>query len=93
MVIGNGGERLKRIGTEARQELETLMDAKVFLELWVKVRSGWADDEAAPAQPTATNKERRLFHGHQQVRRTPASHRANGERPTCCTAMTGANPA
>jgi len=46
MVIGNGGERLKRIGSEARQELETLMDAKVFLELWVKVRSGWADDEA-----------------------------------------------
>ena len=46
IVIGNGGERLKRIGSEARQELETLMDAKVFLELWVKVRSGWADDEA-----------------------------------------------
>jgi len=46
MVIGNGGERLKRIGSEARQELETLMDAKVFLEVWVKVRSGWADDEA-----------------------------------------------
>lgn len=46
MVIGEKGERLKRIGTEARQELETLMDCKVFLELWVKVRSGWADDEA-----------------------------------------------
>ncbi|MFO1245732.1 MAG: GTPase Era [Ramlibacter sp.] len=46
MVIGEGGERLKRIGTEARQELEKLMGAKVFLELWVKVRSGWADDEA-----------------------------------------------
>ena len=46
MVIGNGGERLKRIGSEARQELEKLMDAKVYLELWVKVRSGWADDEA-----------------------------------------------
>ena len=46
MVIGSGGERLKRIGSEARQELEHLMDAKVFLELWVKVRSGWADDEA-----------------------------------------------
>jgi GTP-binding protein Era len=45
MVIGNGGERLKRIGSEARQELETLMDGKVFLELWVKVRSGWADTE------------------------------------------------
>ncbi|QBK04945.1 GTPase Era [Hylemonella gracilis] len=46
MVIGDKGERLKRIGMEARQELEKLMDAKVFLELWVKVRSGWADDEA-----------------------------------------------
>ena len=46
MVSGEKGERLKRIGTEARQELEKLMDCKVFLELWVKVRSGWADDEA-----------------------------------------------
>jgi GTP-binding protein Era len=46
MVIGEQGERIKRIGTEARVELEKLMDAKVFLELWVKVRSGWADDEA-----------------------------------------------
>jgi GTPase len=46
MVIGDKGERLKRIGTEARQELEKLMDCKVFLELWVKVRTGWADDEA-----------------------------------------------
>ena len=46
MIIGSGGERLKRIGSESRQELEKLMDAKVFLELWVKVRSGWADDEA-----------------------------------------------
>ena len=45
MVIGAGGERLKRIGTEARTELESLLGAKVFLELWVKVRSGWADDE------------------------------------------------
>jgi len=46
MVIGDKGERLKRIGSEARQELEKLMDCKVFLEIWVKVRSGWADDEA-----------------------------------------------
>jgi GTP-binding protein Era len=45
MVIGEGGERLKRIGSEARQELEHLLQGKVFLELWVKVRSGWADDE------------------------------------------------
>ncbi len=46
IVIGAGGERLKRIGTEARIELQKLMDARVHLELWVKVRSGWADDEA-----------------------------------------------
>ena len=46
MIIGSGGERLKRIGSEARQELEQLLGAKVFLELWVKVRGGWADDEA-----------------------------------------------
>jgi GTP-binding protein Era len=45
MIIGEGGERLKRIGAEARQDLETLLDAKVFLELWVKVRGGWADNE------------------------------------------------
>ena len=46
MVIGDKGERMKRIGTETRVELEALLDAKVFIELWVKVRSGWADDEA-----------------------------------------------
>lgn len=46
MVIGHKGERLKRIGTDARHELEKLLDARVFLELFVKVRSGWADDEA-----------------------------------------------
>ncbi|MEY4750641.1 MAG: hypothetical protein RIQ60_2855 [Pseudomonadota bacterium] len=45
MVIGDGGERLKRIASEARQELERLGEGKVFLEVWVKVRSGWADDE------------------------------------------------
>jgi len=46
MVIGDKGERLKRIGTEARTELERLMGRKVFIEIWVKVRSGWADDDA-----------------------------------------------
>lgn len=45
MVIGEGGERLKRISTEARTEMERLTGRKVFLEVWVKVRSGWADDE------------------------------------------------
>lgn len=46
IVIGAGGERLKRIGAQARSDLEALLGAKVFLELWVKVRSGWADDDA-----------------------------------------------
>ena len=46
MVIGAKGAQLKRIASESRQELERLLDAKVFLEVWVKVRSGWADDEA-----------------------------------------------
>ena len=46
MVIGDKGERIKRIGMETRVELEKLADAKGFIELWVKVRSGWADDEA-----------------------------------------------
>ncbi|MCU0773759.1 MAG: GTPase Era [Ideonella sp.] len=46
MVIGAGGERLKRIGTEARLELERLLGTRVQLTLWVQVRSGWADDEA-----------------------------------------------
>jgi len=45
IVIGAGGERLKRIGTEARHELQHLLDAQVHLALWVQVRSGWADDE------------------------------------------------
>jgi len=45
IVIGRGGERLKRIGTEARLELQRLLDADVHLALWVQVRSGWADDE------------------------------------------------
>lgn len=46
MIIGENGERIKRIGTDARRDLEQLLGAKIFLELWVKVRSGWADDEA-----------------------------------------------
>jgi len=47
MVIGNKGEKLKQIGTEARLDMERLFDTRVFLELWVKVKSGWADDERA----------------------------------------------
>jgi GTP-binding protein Era len=46
MVIGEAGARIKAMGVAARRELEAQFDAKVFLELWVKVRSGWADDEA-----------------------------------------------
>ncbi len=45
MIIGEGGERLKRISSEARQELERLLGAKVFIEIWVKVRAGWAQNE------------------------------------------------
>ena len=47
IVIGKGGERLREIGTKARQQMERLFDAKVFLETWVRVREGWSDDEAA----------------------------------------------
>ena len=45
MVIGKGGEALKRIASEARQDMERLFDGKVFLEVFVKVKSGWTDDE------------------------------------------------
>ena len=44
MVIGKGGEKLKRIGSEARQDMERLFGGRVHLETWVKVRSGWADN-------------------------------------------------
>lgn len=47
IVIGKGGERLKRISTEARKAMEDLFDARVYLEVWVKVKSGWSDDERA----------------------------------------------
>ena len=47
MVIGHGGQKIKTIGTEARSDMERLFDNKVHLELWVKVKSGWADDERA----------------------------------------------
>jgi GTP-binding protein Era len=47
IVIGKKGERLKTIGRDARKDIEHLIDYKVHLELWVKVKSGWADDERA----------------------------------------------
>jgi len=45
ILIGEGGERLKSIGSAARKELEALFDSKIMLRLWVKVKSGWSDDE------------------------------------------------
>ena len=45
IIIGKGGAMLKRIGTQARQEIEGLMDAQVNLKLWVKVRKEWRDNE------------------------------------------------
>ena len=45
IVIGKGGESLKRIASEARQDMERLFDGKVYLVIWVKVKSGWNDDE------------------------------------------------
>ncbi|MCA9611222.1 MAG: GTPase Era [Polyangiales bacterium] len=51
IVIGKGGERLKTIGTEARQAIESFLECRVHLELWVKVVDGWTHD---------ANKARRL---------------------------------
>ncbi|GLO59908.1 GTPase Era [Vibrio sp. MACH09] len=47
MVIGKGGDKIKTIGREARLDMEALFERKVYLETWVKVKSGWADDERA----------------------------------------------
>lgn len=47
ILIGAGGERLKKIGAQARVDMEQAFEAKVMLRLWVKVRSGWSDDERA----------------------------------------------
>ena len=47
IIIGKKGEKLKTISTLARQEMEKLFGSKVYLEVWVKVKSGWADDERA----------------------------------------------
>lgn len=47
MVIGQNGKKIKTIGMEARKDMERLFDNQVHLELWVKVKSGWADDERA----------------------------------------------
>ena len=47
MVIGNKGAKIKTIGIEARKDMQDMFEAPVHLELWVKVKSGWADDERA----------------------------------------------
>ncbi len=47
IIIGSGGSKLKQIATAARKDMETLFGSKVYLEVWVKVRGGWMDDEAA----------------------------------------------
>lgn len=50
IVIGAGGRRAKAIGSAARKEMEQLLGRRVFLKLWVRVRAGWSDDEAALKQ-------------------------------------------
>jgi len=47
IVIGKQGQRIKKIGTDARLDMEDLLESKVMLNLWVKVKSGWSDDERA----------------------------------------------
>ncbi len=47
IIIGKGGSRLKRIGSNAREDMEKIFEKKVMLNLWVKVKSGWADDQRA----------------------------------------------
>ena len=47
IIIGKGGEKLKLIGQEARKDIELLLDRPVMLRLWVKVRPGWTNSDAA----------------------------------------------
>ena len=47
MVIGEKGQKLKEIGTEARLDIQKLLDTKIMLRLWVKVKENWRDDEQA----------------------------------------------
>lgn len=47
IVIGKKGQQLKKVGMQARQDMQKLFDTKVHLELWVKVKEGWSDDERA----------------------------------------------
>ncbi|NOR69645.1 MAG: GTPase Era, partial [Methylomarinum sp.] len=47
IVIGKQGEMLKKVGSDARKDIETLIGNKVYLQLWVKVKKGWANSERA----------------------------------------------
>ena len=47
MIIGSEGSKIKQVGIDARKDIEEMLGRKVFLELWVKVKKGWADDERA----------------------------------------------
>lgn len=47
ILIGEKGSRLRSIGSEARKDMEQAFDSKVMLKLWVKVKSGWSDDDRA----------------------------------------------
>ena len=45
IIIGKGGSMLKRIGSEARRDIENMLEAKVNLQLWVKVKKDWRDSD------------------------------------------------
>ncbi len=47
IVIGKQGEMLKKVGTDARKDIEKLIDSKVYLQIWVKVKSGWSNNQRA----------------------------------------------
>lgn len=47
ILIGDGGERIKKIGIQARQDIERLIERRVMLNLWVKIKAGWSDDDRA----------------------------------------------
>mgnify|MGYP001451726331 FL=1 len=47
IIIGEKGERIKRIGQEARKDMESMFGSNIMLNLWVKVKGGWSDDERA----------------------------------------------
>lgn len=47
IVIGDAGERIKQVGIDARRDMEALFECKVMLSIWVKVKSGWSDDDRA----------------------------------------------